>query len=317
MAKRDAEKSEKGFLDTIKEDRYVLIVAVAILIFIASSSIALVSTAPLDVVAPVPSVYASVDNGVVSLMWNASATPGVGGYNIYRSAQQGTLGPRLNSLPVAALSYSDAVDSGTYYYTIRAVLNSSEDGNTRQLEVIVAKIMPSGLAIAINSGGEYATSRTVQLFLSAKDAKECRYKNDEDPEWGAWEAYKAAKIWTLSGGDDGVRMVAYQCRNSGESDIAIASVTLDQHAPLVSYVVTPLPGAVQINLMAKDAVSPYAQCTVNTDGTESTIKVPLSGGVGTYAYQQQLPSGSHSFSVKCTDQAGNPSSAVSTTAAVK
>ncbi len=300
-----AGKSEKGFLDGVREDRYVLIVAVAILIFIASSSIALISESPAEVIAPVPAVFAIVDGNAVSLAWNASESGEVNGYDVYRSTEAGALGTKLNAEVINALWYRDSVHPGTYYYTIRAVANTSDDGNTKQLEVMVARLIPSGLSIAINEGGKYALNDKIILRLSAKDAKECRYKNDEDLEWGAWEAYKTEKMWTLSAGGDGERLVAYQCRNAGESDIALASTVLDRSAPIITYVLTPLTGAVQVNIVVRDAVSPSAECEISQDGTVQKTTIQLSSGIGSYVYNAQVSAGVHSFSVKCTDEAGN------------
>lgn len=313
-----SDENQKGFLDAIREDRYVLIVAVAILIFIASSSIALVSTAPQDVIAPVPEVSATVDGAEVSLSWNASKTAAVTGYDVYRSDRQGVLGAKLNAAPIAGLAYKDTVLAGTYYYTLRALANSTDDGNNKQLEVRVEEIIPAGLSITINEGGNYATSKTVTLHLSAKDAKECRYKNDDDPDWGAWGPYMVAKIWTLSAGGDGERIVAYQCRNSGESNIALATVTLDENAPIVVYTITPYAGAVQINLVVKDAVSPTAKCDLRVDGAAEPAVIQLSSGVGSKVYYQaQLSAGEHTFSVRCTDEAGNVKSTAEQKVAVQ
>ncbi|VVB97960.1 Uncharacterised protein [uncultured archaeon] len=282
MANRapEGEDGKKGFLDAIREDRYVLIVAIAIVIFIASSSIALVTTSPPELVAPVSGVYASVAGGTVSLSWNASKSTDVIGYDVYKSAVKGVLGTRLNNAPVSGLSYSDAATQGTYYYTVRALTAKADDGNMQQLAVTVTEIIPAGVSVQINDGGKYAASDSVILHLSATDAKECRYKNDEDPEWGAWESYMAQKFWTLSPGGDGDRAVAYQCRNMGEGSISIAKVILDKNAPIIAYVITPLAGAVQINLVVKDAISPFAACTVTKDGSAESFTVPLSSGVG-------------------------------------
>ncbi len=65
----------------------------------------------------------------VSLSWTASVSPGVAGYNVYRSTVSG--GPYIgqNSSPVTGTSYSDStVQAGqTYYYVATAVDNSGNE----------------------------------------------------------------------------------------------------------------------------------------------------------------------------------------------
>jgi hypothetical protein len=62
----------------------------------------------------------------VSLWWNASSSPNVSGYNVYRATVSGGPYTKLNSLLVG-LQYSDLdVQAGqTYYYVCTAVNNSN------------------------------------------------------------------------------------------------------------------------------------------------------------------------------------------------
>ena len=71
-------------------------------------------------------------NGVppsVSLSWNASTSPNLTGYNIYRSTTSGGPYSKLNSSAVPSTAYNDAaVQSGlTYYYVSTAVNTSGEE----------------------------------------------------------------------------------------------------------------------------------------------------------------------------------------------
>jgi fibronectin type 3 domain-containing protein len=59
------------------------------------------------------------------LTWTASVTPGIIGYNVYRSTTSGTEGgtPLNGATPVAATTYEDdAVTAGrVYYYVVTAI----------------------------------------------------------------------------------------------------------------------------------------------------------------------------------------------------
>lgn len=305
MAKRsEPEEEKKSLMDTIREDRYVLIVSVAVLIFIASSSIALFSGASGGMISPIGQMNITVEGGSIALSWAASQTQEVTGYEIYRSAEEGALGRKINAEQVKGLAYSDEVAPGTYFYTVRAAVNETDDGNTRQFKVAVGEIIPTALSIRINDGENYTKSADVILHLSAENAKECRYKNDEGA-WSAWEPYKVEKIWKLSEGGDGTRAVAYRCRNTGESETVSASVLLDRNAPLIAYAPVFAGDRLQLHIIVKEALSPSVDCTITLDGARTQAKIPVSSGAGSYIYERQVADGEHAVGIKCTDEAWN------------
>ena len=78
----------------------------------------------------------------VTLTWDASSSPSVIGYNVFRSAQSGGPYAVLNAGPVSALTYTDpTVQSGkTYYYNLTAVDGS---GVESQFAGEVSVIIPS------------------------------------------------------------------------------------------------------------------------------------------------------------------------------
>ncbi|MFA5077082.1 MAG: hypothetical protein WC488_01505 [Candidatus Micrarchaeia archaeon] len=296
----------RSILDTIKEDRYVLIMAVAVLIFIASSSLALMNSSSGQGINPTPFVSAQVEGGTVKLTWGASDTPGVSGYNIYRSASSGVLGAKVNQDLVSGLSYEDSAGPGIYHYTVRASTGPSEDKSLNQLIVVVSDQVPTRLSIAINGGGQYATSESVTLSLSAQDAVSCRYKNDEDLAWSPWEKYASGKAWALSAGADGERLVAYQCKGTGESDIAVAKTILDRTPPSVVYVLSTTAGEVTLSVFVKDLLSESVDCAVSIDGAEEAFSVALGAGKeGAYVYKKNLAKGEPSIALGCSDNAGN------------
>ena len=65
----------------------------------------------------------------VNLSWTASSSPGIAGYNAYRSTTSGGPYTILNSSLISLTNYSDLmVQSGyTYYYVTTAVNNQGEE----------------------------------------------------------------------------------------------------------------------------------------------------------------------------------------------
>jgi hypothetical protein len=75
----------------------------------------------------------------VALSWNAS-TSTVSAYNIYRSTLSGGSYLRINSLPVAGLSYTDSTvqNTVTYYYVTTAVdANGVESSFSNQASAVI------------------------------------------------------------------------------------------------------------------------------------------------------------------------------------
>jgi len=61
----------------------------------------------------------------VALSWTASTSPGIAGYNAYRSTVSGGPYTLLNSGLISTTSYSDqAVQSGYTYYYVTTAVNS-------------------------------------------------------------------------------------------------------------------------------------------------------------------------------------------------
>jgi len=76
----------------------------------------------------------------VVLSWNASGTSGVTGYYVYRSTVSGGPYMKLNSSPVATLTYTDSnnVQSGTtYFYVATAVDPSGESLPSKQVSASI------------------------------------------------------------------------------------------------------------------------------------------------------------------------------------
>jgi hypothetical protein len=79
-------------------------------------------------------VFASAHT--VNLVWAASASPNVTGYNVYRSTTSGFGFQKINGAPLGQTSFTDAaVASGqTYYYVVTATTASGvESSNSNQV----------------------------------------------------------------------------------------------------------------------------------------------------------------------------------------
>lgn len=92
-----------------------------------SGTISVVSNTP-DSQLQIPMTGAGVKLAV-SLNWDASSSPSVVGYNIYRSSVVDGKFTKMNAAIDASASYSDsAVSSGkTYYYVVTAVDSKNEE----------------------------------------------------------------------------------------------------------------------------------------------------------------------------------------------
>jgi len=76
----------------------------------------------------------------VALTWNASTSPMVAGYNVYRSTVSGSSYVRINSLLNAGLSYTDATvqNANTYYYVTTAVdASGGESGFSNEVSTAI------------------------------------------------------------------------------------------------------------------------------------------------------------------------------------
>lgn len=75
--------------------------------------------------------------------------------------------------------------------------------------------------VSIENGSASTPSRSVMLYLYARNASECRYRN-EDSDWSVWGNYTRKRGWMLSEGY-GNRTVHYGCRRADGSEIGVAS----------------------------------------------------------------------------------------------
>jgi hypothetical protein len=91
---------------------------------------------------------APISQHVVTIRWNASPSPNVIGYNIYRSTSPSGPFVRINSSIVSGLLFSDAtVKGGMAYYYVTTALNSHgyESHFSNEKSVHVGMLSSTGL----------------------------------------------------------------------------------------------------------------------------------------------------------------------------
>ncbi|MCE5197373.1 MAG: M6 family metalloprotease domain-containing protein [Armatimonadota bacterium] len=178
--------------------------------------------------------------------------------------------------------------------------------NPEPVTAVFDDISPIG-SITINSGVAYATSKTVNLLLSAADdsgnVAEMRVSDDSVIENKPWQPFVASYAWTLSGAD-GLHTVSVQFRDaSGNvSDVASASIILDTLPPTIqSIVLSPpmvAPGdIVQVRVISNDG---SGIMSVNADG----IGLALTEGVWAGQFVAASAFGLNTVVVTASDTAG-------------
>lgn len=201
------------------------------------------------------------------------------------------------------LHYGEAETGATVSATAEEGAQPTYSYSIPGSQVPYAADLPSGLSVSINRGAAYSASENVTLYLTAENATECRYKNDEDPDWSAWEPYAEERNWTLSPGGDGGRIVAYQCRNGygyDERQFAFASIALDRVPPAVTYSLSIKEGKAEVEVYVREYSGSNVSCATN--GGEE-IEVGVSAGAGR-AVAVVEPAGGL-FYLACADEAGN------------
>ena len=143
---------------------------------------------------------------------------------------------------------------------------------------------PSG-TIEINDGAPYATSSPVTLTLSAEDATQMQF-NNENGAWSGWEVYGTSKSWPLSAGD-GAKTVYMQLKDAAgniSTEPISAGITLDTSAPTIDIGAPSVtwtkggPVTYQITYGGADAVTlADGNVTPNKSMTADAASVVVSG----------------------------------------
>ncbi|TKJ47080.1 hypothetical protein CEE34_05580 [Candidatus Aerophobetes bacterium Ae_b3a] len=99
---------------------------------------------------------------------------------------------------------------------------------------LVDTTSPAG-SILINGGASYTNSQSVTLSLSAENAAQMHFSND-NASWSSWESYSSSRSWTLSSGD-GEKTVYVQFKDSvgNLSETYSDTIILDTTSPTGTF----------------------------------------------------------------------------------
>jgi S-layer protein (TIGR01567 family) len=171
--------------------------------------------------------------------------------------------------------------------------------------------IPSLLSIVINNGNVYTNSTSVTLGISAVNAEEMSFSNDNG-SWSAWEPFAAAKSWPLTDGD-GLKTVYFKARN-GAGEAVNDTIILDTTPPSVTnvsiYPTTPVINHT-VNITAK-----VIDANLNDSGIFVSVKHPggytnisprinLSNNIFFHNYDNTSEYGRYDVTIIAGDRAGN------------
>ncbi|WP_207510395.1 Ig-like domain-containing protein [Longitalea luteola] len=218
----------------------------------------------------------------------------------------GVTGAGITSVSGSGNTYTVTVNTGTGDGTIRLDVNGTGISpavtnvpfTTGQVYTI-DKTAPTG-SISINNGATATNNANVVLTVTGNDnaALQMQFNNDG----GAYSVYEnlaATKNWTLTA-SEGARTVNMQLRDQA-GNVAVFSdqIILDLTAPATTLLTTP----------ANPSTSNSATFTFDASEPGSTFQGSLDGGVfapvASPLTLTGLANGSHTFSVRATDGAGN------------
>jgi len=197
---------------------------------------------------------------------------------------------------------------GTHNFSVRAKDNAGNSGAYGSHEFKTDTTDPTG-SITINNRAPYTTTTSVALSLSYSDSgsgvDQVRYSNDGTWDSEPWEAVASSRSWTLTGGD-GSKTVYYQVKDrAGRSSQTYSdTIILDTTRP-------PAPSP-------DDKVTGWSRYTTTTFTWSPSSDI---SGIAGYYYQvdsgseintnstsatlNQQRDGTHNFSVRAVDNAGN------------
>lgn len=170
-----------------------------------------------------------------------------------------------------------------------------------QLALINAQV--SGATVTINNGATYTNSTSVNLTLSATNATQMCFSNDNSA-WSNWENYSTAKNWTIPSAE-GTETVYVQFRDSGNlTSTASASIILDVTPPVLDAYWTPY---------SADYKTVYFDASYSTDNNaiaNSTWDLGDGNITYNYAYFTHIYAsiGNYNVTLTLTDVAGNSAS---------
>lgn len=242
--------------------------------------------------------------GGIELSWTPAE--GAAGYAVYRGTEPGSEGIRINAkLIVGETRYTDTslINGQAYYYTVKAVDAGGKEYGGAKASATARITPPQNIAITINGGTNYTSSRDAALLLSASGAKDCRLSNDGQA-WSDWEAYTAQRQWALSEGD-GPKNVYYQCRDEigNTAPPVTATIYLDTVAPEIT-ITSPAAGgqysgSFELAFMVADPVSKTVSCAGRLDNNPVEIGAVDAGAA--HSITIYAAAGTRTLYMECSD----------------
>ena len=166
------------------------------------------------------------------------------------------------------------------------------------------KRIGTGIAgtLMISGGGDYVAHADVVLSSAVSGANQVRFRNEGD-QWGAWQAYTAAKDWTLAPGDGAKTIEAQYRAASGKALTLTDTILLDTVAPSTVAQVLSAPRCIAVELVATDATSGVASTSYRIDG--GVWRVGTSALLHAGPKRSALQHGVHTVEFSSLDAAGN------------
>lgn len=217
----------------------------------------------------------------------------------------GITGAGITSVSGSGSTYTVTVNTGTGDGTIRldvngtgispAIVNVPFTGGQQYL---IDKTAPTG-SIAINAGAAATNNTNVVLTITGNDANPLQMAfNNDGAAYSANENLAATKNWTLTAAD-GAKTVNMRLRDQAGNESTFSDqITLDQTVPNTTIITTPPLIATSSTATFTFNASEAGTFEASIDGSGyMTVASPLS--------YLALAQGSHTFSVRAKDAAGN------------
>ncbi|WCN36581.1 S-layer homology domain-containing protein [Aneurinibacillus uraniidurans] len=173
--------------------------------------------------------------------------------------------------------------------------------------IILDTVPPTG-AVKINNDSSYTSSTSVTLNVTGTDASgvtQMQFSND-NTTWSSWEAFSASKSWTLVAGEG--NKTVYMNLRDGAGNVSSFSDTIIVDTTPPDTFITSGPAGI--------TSSTGAIFTFTSNEGSSSFECRLDGGAYTActspAILSGLGTGSHTFSVRAKDAAGNVDSTPAT-----
>lgn len=195
--------------------------------------------------------------------------------------------------------------------TVKGKVTDKDGGSNEYTKTVsVNNVAPTG-TIKINGDAATTNSATASLTLSATDplpgsgVGHMRFRNENTETWSAWEPYATSREWLLSGGD-GAKTVHVQYRDNAGN---VSTAAIQDGIQLDSQLDTAAPQTTITSGPSGITRSTSASFGFSSSEAGSTFECKLDGGAFASCSSPKsytaLANGSHTFSIRAKDPAGN------------